>query len=209
LNNQFTASEKEPLQLYYKDFDGNGIVDPIFCYFINGHSYPAASRDDLTGQVPMLKKKFITYSSYADAGIRDLFTDDQLKDAKMLKAECLSTVWLENKGNAGFEKRELPLEVQYAPVYALDTIDINHDGKIDLLFAGNNAWTRIRFGRYRANHGIALLGDGQGHFSVVDQTKTGLKLREDVRGIMHLNAAGHQKLIVGSAGNPVQCFRLN
>ncbi|MEP6845614.1 MAG: VCBS repeat-containing protein, partial [Panacibacter sp.] len=30
LNTQFKASEKEPLEMYYKDFDNNGSVDPIF-----------------------------------------------------------------------------------------------------------------------------------------------------------------------------------
>jgi hypothetical protein len=61
LNTQFHANEKEPLQLYYKDFDGNGSLDPVFCYYINGVSYPANSRDDLADQLPMVKKKFLEY----------------------------------------------------------------------------------------------------------------------------------------------------
>ena len=34
LNTQFKASEKEPLEMYYKDFDNNGSVDPIFSFYI-------------------------------------------------------------------------------------------------------------------------------------------------------------------------------
>src|SRR5206468_4012799 len=45
LNTQFYASEKEPVSLYYKDFDGNGSVDPILCYYNDGTSYPALSLD--------------------------------------------------------------------------------------------------------------------------------------------------------------------
>ncbi|HZG24190.1 MAG TPA: VCBS repeat-containing protein, partial [Chitinophagaceae bacterium] len=52
LNAQFKAAENEPACIYYKDFDGNGTIDPVFCYYIQGVSYPAFSRDDLTEQLP-------------------------------------------------------------------------------------------------------------------------------------------------------------
>jgi len=60
--------------------------------------------------------------------------------------------------------------------------DINNDGLEDifvgsakrqpsqifiLVLAGNNAWTRIKFGRYKANHGALLLGNGKGNFVYV------------------------------------------
>src|SRR6201999_3945761 len=61
LNNQFTASAQQPLTLYYKDFNHNNTIDPIFCYYIQGISYPAASRDDITGALPFLKKKYLEY----------------------------------------------------------------------------------------------------------------------------------------------------
>ena len=52
------------MTLYYKDFDGNGSIDPLLCYYIGGVSYPAASRDDVTDQLPVLKKKkFLEYKT--------------------------------------------------------------------------------------------------------------------------------------------------
>lgn len=100
LNAQFKASEKEPLNIYFKDFDENGSIDPIFCYYIDGVSYPAASRDDLADQLPVIKKNFLEYHKYANATITDLFKAEQLKDAKILKAEILETIYLENTGNS-------------------------------------------------------------------------------------------------------------
>ncbi|HEY4154980.1 MAG TPA: VCBS repeat-containing protein, partial [Puia sp.] len=140
LNTPFHASAKEPVSLYYKDFDGNGSVDPIFCYYIDGVSYPAISRDDLTDQIPALKKKFLKYSDYSTATINDLFTPEQLKGAGLLKAGEMHTVYLENKENKSFVLHELPVEAQYSPVYAITSIDINKDGKKDLVLAGNNSW---------------------------------------------------------------------
>ena len=200
-NTQFHPTEKEPMTIYYKDFDNNGSVDPIFCYYINGTSYPAASRDDLTDQLPGLKKKFLEYKDYANATINDVFTQDQLKDAGMLKAETMQTVYLENQGSKGFALHVLPLEAQYAPVYGIVSIDANHDGKKDVLLAGNNTWTRIKFGRYSANHGILLLGDGKGNFTYAPQTESGLKIRGNVRSLQLIQSKKTQKIIAGINDN--------
>ena len=204
LNNQFTASAQHPLSLYYKDFNHNGTIDPIFCYYIGDTSYPAISRDDLTGKIPALKKKFLEYRSYADATIKDLFSPEELKDAGLLKTETLSTLWLENKGEAGFTLHTLPQEAQYGPTYAISTADINGDGHPDLLLAGGNQWTRIRFGRFRANHGVLLLNDGKGNFTYIPQSLSGLQLRDDVRSVLPL---GNKQILFGVNDGPAKLYR--
>lgn len=210
LNAQFHASEKEPLSIFYKDFDENGSIDPIFCYYIDGVSYPAASRDDLMDQLPSLKNKFLEYHKYANATFNDLFTAEQLKDVKELKAETLETVYLENTGTS-FNLKELPLEVQYAPVYAMTSIDANGDGKKDLLLAGNNSWTRIKFGQYTASNGILLTGAGNGKFNYVPQWKSGLNIKGNVRNIQMIgqgkNATG--QIVFGINNSPVKALKLN
>jgi hypothetical protein len=205
-NLQFRATEKEPVSIYYKDFDGNGSVDPIFCYYIQGVSYPSASRDDLVEQLPVLKKKFLEYAVYAKATIKEVFSDEQLKDAGMYKAEMLSTVYLQNNGDSGFEMKQLPEEVQYSPVYVMQTIDVNNDGKKDVIIAGNNAWTRVRFGRHRSNHGIVLTGNGKGEFSYVPQYESGLNIRGDVRSLEMINVKGRKKLLFGVNDAPAELY---
>lgn len=186
-NTQFKVDEKSPMSIYYKDFDGNGSIDPVLCYYIQGVSYPAASRDDLTDQLPGLKKKFLEYKSYANATINDIFSETALKDAGVLKAAAMQTVYLENQGLKGFVLHQLPLQAQYAPVYGIVTADMNKDGKKDILLAGNNTWTRIKFGRYNANHGVLLLGDGKNNFSYIPQSRSGLKLKGNVRSLEIVN----------------------
>lgn len=197
LNTQFHSNENEPLQLYYKDFDGNGSIDPIFCYYINGISYPANSRDDLTDQLPMLKKKFLEYHQYANATINDVFTPDQLKGAKVLNVTEQSTLYLQNDVEKGFSKKPLPVQAQYAPVYAITSLDANKDGKNDLLLAGNNSWTRIKYGRYSANHGILLIGDGKGNFTYIPQWRSGLNIRENVRSVQAITTGNQIQFIFG------------
>lgn len=197
LNTQFRTSEKEPMTIYYKDFDKNGSVDPVLCYYIKGVSYPAFSRDDIADQIPSLKKKFLEYNQYAVATINEVFSPEQLSDAKQLTANNMQTIYLENTGN-GFVLHTLPQEAQYAPVYAIVSADINKDGKKDLLLAGNNTYTRIKFGRYTANHGVLLLGDGKGGFAYVPQAKSGLQLRANVKSMQVLGDGNKQKIIAGT-----------
>jgi enediyne biosynthesis protein E4 len=210
LNAQFKATEKEPLSLYYKDFDGNGSIDPIFCYFLGGVSYPAASRDDLADQLPQIKNKFLEYYKYANATINDLFTESQLSDAKVLKAEILETIYLENTTN-GFKLKSLPIEVQYAPIYALTSLDVNDDGKKDLLLAGNNSYTRIKFGQFNANNGVLLIGNGNGSFNYVPQRISGLKIKGDVRSLTTINSTSkaNEKFIFGVNNSNLQFLRIN
>ncbi len=197
LNTQFHVSEKEPMTLYYKDFDNNSSIDPILCYYIEGVSYPAASLDDLTNQLPILKKKFLEYKQYSVATINDIFSPGQLKDAAFLKAETMQTIYLENQGSKGFTQRSLPLPAQYSPVYGIVTTDVNGDGKKDILLTGNNTWTKIRYGRYSANHGIVMLGNGKGDFIYAPQTESGLNIRGNVRCLKLIKTGKSQSIIAG------------
>jgi hypothetical protein len=182
-NNQFRASPQEPMQLFYKDFDGNGSVDPVLCYHIQGKAYPAYYRDDLTEQMPFLRKKFLHYTDYAKATFTDLFSSEERDGARGLEVQQLATVLLHNAGTH-FTQQSLPLEAQYAPVFAIAAADVNGDGRNDLLLAGNNTYTRIRFSRFDAGRGVLLLNDTNMKFNNVPPYESGLHITGDVRSCL-------------------------
>ena len=195
-NVQFKASTTQPVSLYYKDFMGSGAINPILCYYIGGKSYPAASRDDLLEQLVFLKKKYTSYSAYSNATISEVFTKQQLNDAQELKATQLESCYLENTGK-GFKIRPLPMEAQFAPIYALQVGDFNADGYLDVLAAGNNQTTRVKFGHYSANHGLVLLGNGRGQFNALNSLRSGLRVRGDVRDIVLVKIKSELQIIFG------------
>ncbi len=207
LNNQFRASVREPLTVYTLDFDGNGIADPVLSYFIHDTAYPVYSRDDLMDHLPYLKKKFPEYHDYARAGMTDIF-GDKLQQAMVHQATQLATLYLHNNGKGAFEVRPLPSEVQLSPIYATLAEDLNHDGRPDLILCGNNAWTRIKFGRYRANHGLVLINDGKGNFSTMPQQGSALHLRGDVRSMALVHGKGQVQLLVGMNNDSVRRYKL-
>ncbi|MCZ6693801.1 MAG: VCBS repeat-containing protein, partial [Bacteroidetes bacterium] len=47
LNSKIKASQKEPATLFVHDFDTNGTLDPIICYYKDGYSTPFPTRDQL------------------------------------------------------------------------------------------------------------------------------------------------------------------
>nr|WP_245706029.1 VCBS repeat-containing protein [Catalinimonas alkaloidigena] len=183
LNTQVRASDAEPAELYYKDFDDNGSVDPILTFYIQGKSYPYVSRDEMLDQVVRLRSRFPNYKSYADATLQDIFTEEELAGAQHAEANVLETAYFSQNANGIFELGSLPEEAQYAPVHTIATFDYNGDGHLDLWLGGNVHHARLRLGNAGANHGILLESDGKGHFTYVPQQRSGFHLTGDVRSI--------------------------
>jgi hypothetical protein len=187
LNSQCKVSDKQPAEMIYKDFDDNGAVDPIMCFYIMGKSYPYITRDELLDQMSVMRPRFPDYTSYADAGMKDIFTEEELKGAKTLKANYLKTAYFESGRDGRFKGKPLPIQVQFSPVFTITPGDFDGDGYKDLLLGGNINQSRLRFGKYDANHGIFLKGNGKGAFSYVPQYLSGLDLRGDVRSAITIN----------------------
>ena len=183
LNSQLKCSEKEPAELYYKDFDDNGSVDPILCYYIQGKSYPAVSRDELLDQMSTMRTKFTDYKSYADATLQDVFTNEELQSAGHLKATSFASTCFVSTTSGKYQQIDLPLSAQQSPTYAIAVADVDKDGVKDILIGGNVSNARLRFGYCRANRGQLLKGLGNGKFEMIPSIETGLQIDGDMRSI--------------------------
>jgi enediyne biosynthesis protein E4 len=184
LNSQVTASINEPAELYYKDFDNNGAVDPILCFYIQGKSYPYVTRDELLDQISAMRTRFRNYADYAKLSISEIFSPQELKDAGYMKATLLETSYFEARQDGSFQRKPIPIEAQSAPVFDVLALDADGDGYQDLILGGNIQRARLRFGKYDANFGILLKGDGKGGFTYVPQRKSGFNIQGDIRSII-------------------------
>ncbi len=187
LNTQIKASESAPAELLYGDFDNNGSTDVILGYAIAGKKYPSASRDEILGQVNFLKKRFLDFKSFAQVEMKDLFTEAELNGSKTIQINTLQTSYFALGSANKFENRELPLEVQFSPVYTSHSMDVNNDGNLDLIIGGNIKSGKLKFGKQDANQGLVLVGNGKGEFRALPQLESGLSIRGDVRAISNLN----------------------
>jgi enediyne biosynthesis protein E4 len=201
LNSQIKVSEKEPATIYAKDFDNNGSIDAVMCYYMQGVSFPFYGKDDLQDQLPFIARKYPDYESYTKQTITDIFTPQELKNALVLKACNFASCCLVNKGSNQFELFPLPREAQFSPVYGILPGDFNQDGNPDLVVAGNFLGTRIKFGQYDANKGLLLTGNGKGDFTVPPYILSGFHIEGEVRDVTDITRATGEKLLIFALNN--------
>jgi hypothetical protein len=203
-NTQFAVSEKEPAELFFTDFDNNGSVDPIFCFYIQGKRYPYVTRDELLEQLGSFRKRFTNYESYADISMNDLFTQQELAAFKVLKANRLETTLYLSQPDGSYKPAGLPREAQYSPVCSILVLDYDKDGHQDLILAGNVNRAKLRLGKFDANYGTLLKGNGKGSFEYIPQAKSGFDLRGDVRSSVIINDV----VLFGISDQPLAAYAL-
>jgi hypothetical protein len=208
LNTQLRASDDEPVELVYKDFDKNGSIDPILTYYIKGTPYPFASRDELLDQIRSLRSRFTDYASYANARLEDIFSRSDLKNAQRLQINRLETTYLENRGGK-FVIRDLPPEIQFSPVHAFAVMDVDGDGSQDLVVGGNQSAIRIRMGVIDANFGQLFKNDGKGNFSYVGQANSGLVTTGDVKSMATITVGEEPYLLIGINNVGIETYKLH
>ncbi len=173
LNHRFGISPSTPLRVYAKDFDGNGYMDPVVTYFVDGREVPEAGRDALCRQIPLLRKRFTNYQSYGQASFEQIFEDKLRQNAHIVRAVESRSIWLENNGNGIFASRNLPTAAQVAPIFDFAALDLDGDGDIDLLPSGNDRSWETGIGAMQAWTGGYLRNDGRGTFAFAAPTHRG------------------------------------
>ncbi|MEX2234877.1 MAG: VCBS repeat-containing protein [Cyclobacteriaceae bacterium] len=206
-NSRYKPTEKEPLMLYTKDFDQNASLDPVLTYYLQGEKHLVHSRDELIGQISMIRKQFPRYEQYAKAKFSDIFKEKDLDGAYILKAEIFESSYLENEGNGKFALKPLPIEAQFAPIFGMLATDADGDGNLDLIAVGNSHAPEISLGRYDASFGILLKGNGTGDFQPVPFDESGFFAKGDSKGIAALmDGKGQVIFLVTKNGGPMEAI---
>jgi hypothetical protein len=199
-NNPFNINAQQPAQLVAKDFDANGIIDPVFCYYIKGNDdkyqlMPGISRNEWARQQPSIKKKFEDNSTYASATMEQIFTKDMMDSALVLTCNQVQSGWFENDGHGVFAFHPFSPRAQEAPVNALVCADVTGDGITDILLAGNEYQSSVMAGRFDASWGLLLEGKGRGVFAAIPPAASGLVIDGDTKDLK-LITAGRKTLLL-------------
>jgi len=212
-NNPYHVSPETPLALLAKDFEGNGRIEPVLCYYLPDDAGKMTSAlgmnlTQITRQMPSFKKRFLKNTDFAKAGLSQLFPDEMTKGAITLHCNELHSCWFENLGNGKFRKHLLPVEAQFAPVNAVLCLDLDGDGQLDLLLAGNEYQAEVMNGRYDASYGLFLKGDGKGNFLPAPHLSNGIFIKGDVKDMKWIkNGKGDDLIVVGINNERPRIFR--
>ncbi len=156
LNSELKASVNEPVELWAADFDKNYRLDPILTYYKNGRCYPYASRDELTAQLPGLKKRFPEYQAFAKSAFNEVFPKDQLKDVIHHRAVTFAHSVAYGNKNGQYQLENLPEALQIAPIFAFSAFPASNNGEKAFAAVGNLLEVRPGLGRYDAGKGVIL-----------------------------------------------------
>ena len=186
LNSRLHASATQPVTLHVVDADRNGTVEQVLSIPEGTTSLPLLLRDDLLRVVPSLRSRYPDYESYAGQTVADIFPPGVLADAVVKQAYTFATSLVRNDGGGRFTLVPLPVEAQLAPVYAILPADVDGDGNLDLLLAGNLDGVTPAIGRMRASYGLLLRGDGEGALTPVKGVESGFVVPGQARDIQRV-----------------------
>ncbi|WP_332367556.1 hypothetical protein [Spirosoma telluris] len=101
----------------------------------------------------------------------------------------------------------MPTEAQFSPVYAVGLLDMDGDGRKDLLLGGNQSNARLKIGRMDANYGQLFHNEGACRFTYLPQPQSGFVVKGDVRDIIVVGKGKSQRILFGRNNNTIQVYR--
>ena len=201
LNLHYKPTAYTPMKLYINDYDNNGTIEQIMTLQENGGDYPIHQKRELTEQLPNLKKQNLKASDYAHRTIHQLFPEEVMAKSIVKKAETSASVIAINEGNGKFTIQNLPARVQLSCVCDITCTDVNKDGNLDLIMAGNNYEFKPQFSRLDASQGNLLLGDGQLGFTWQDYETSGFKIRDEVKYLKQFKDKNGKTYVIAAVNN--------
>jgi hypothetical protein len=111
-------------------------------------------------------------------------------------AHTFATTLVRNNGDGSFTLVPLPREAQIAPVYGILADDLDGDGALDLLLAGNFGGVKPEIGAMTAGYGLFLRGDGSGSFAPVPAAASGFNVPGEARDIQRIRSRTGDLLVV-------------
>lgn len=203
-NSKFTATAKYPLKIYLSDFDDNGSVDPVLVTYRNGGYFPLVGLDELAGQMPVLRKKYTSYQSFAGQSISEIFTAEQLESSTFLEVSELRSGYLKNE-NGKFEFIPFPDLLQTAPILEFLVADFNEDGKHEALAAGNYFGVKPYQGRLDAFPGAIIRDENQ----ILPANRLGLHFSgKSVRHLAIVQQGRKKRLLAVYNNLPAELYEL-
>lgn len=207
MNTRWRATPDKPLLMHVHDFDGDDRVEQIVSVNEAGKSYPTLLRNEMTSHFPFLADRFPRHEDYAGKSVADIFATTELQGAEIRSAQSLQTTVAWNQGDGMFRLEALPYEAQVSPVYAIAAYDVDTDGHMDLLLAGNFHGMRPEIGRADASYGLLLRGNAAQRFTPVPARMSGFLVTGEARDMMIVEDEAHGPLIlVARNDDPMQVF---
>lgn len=195
LNSRLRTTPSSQLRMIVNDFDQNGTFDHILSKYENQKTVPLVLKPALLRQIPSLKKQLLTYESYQNKHLEDLFPQAVLANSLTLQADKLETsLWI-NEGNGLFKSLALPVEIQSAPVYSILALP-GKSGLPYLIFGGNQSRIKPELGSQMGSYGWVLSPISTNQWKVMRPQESGFFVPGEIRSILPIQIENKSNLVV-------------
>lgn len=208
LNYKYKTETEKPFDIYYNDFDANGNGDIVLGYYNNEKHYPLRGFSCSSQQIPGLKDKIKKYDVFASLELKEVYGEDQLKNALHYKANTFASAYIENIGDGSFKVTPLPSLAQLSNINDMLIKDFNGDGFLDVLAIENLYVSEIETPRNDAGTGLLLLGNGKGSFKAKRGAKTGFYAAKDAKRMTFIAVGNNKGILVGNNNDRLQYFEI-
>ena len=196
-NHLYAAYALQPLYLISGELDTAGTTSLLLAYKTNETFYPVQGYGTLSSRFKTVQKKYSGYRGVAQASVTDIFGADILQKVTIKSVNQWRSQILENTGGGQFIPHDLPVDAQNGPVHAILVQDMDDDGRVDLLLAGNNFHTDERTIRQDALNGVVLKNLGALKFSALPPSLSGLYFPWQVQSMAWIRVKQQPALLLG------------
>ncbi len=209
-NLHYKPSPGKPMKLWINDYDNNGTLEQVVTQTTDKGDYPLHQKRELTDQIVSLKKENLKASVYASRTIQELFPKPIVDRSIVKQSAVAESVIAINEGGGQFRIMPLPPRVQLSCICDIQCTDLNGDGNLDLVMAGNNYEFKPQYSRLDAGYGNVLLGDGKLGFEWQTFDRSGFFLKEEVKYLRELKDQDGTRYILAAANDDQpRLFQIN
>jgi hypothetical protein len=204
LNYKYKASASGPFKIYSKDLNEDGKNDIVLGYNQDGETYPLRGRQCSSQQIPTIKTDFPNYNLFASATLKDVYGEGLNQALKMEVRDFNSALFINEDGI--FKRKNFPHELQGFNWNDIEVADLNNDGVLDLIIAGNLHESEVETPRGDAGNGLVLFGNGDGTFHKASTTNINWG-QHNVKRIEIIKSLNQQMLLIGNNDNQLELLK--
>jgi hypothetical protein len=207
-NHTFTTSAAGAgrLGVYAGDFTSNGHTDVLLTKEVAGKELPLFGLATIAGNIYTVGLKFPSYAAFAHADVEQVLGASVQARSLHYQVDTFASLYLQNNGNGTFTAVELPTAAQLSPVRGIALTDVDGDGNLDVVLAGNLYDTAPNTAPADAGIGLWLRGDGRGHFQPVPLGESGFLAPYDATGLAVIKTPAGSAVLVANSGDSLQAF---